>query len=215
MFHRLKFLTKSNIRGFSLVEYMIAAILIGIMFGGLGKIMLTTINNGRFVQKFVDVNVLSLKKASELYNDSINQVNLIPKNQTQIGSINPNNPINGYFDLLNESGCLLSSFAQNPNDDGKGGKDDNPKGKTAKTDPINNLNQNNKQNYGGATLDCSASNVLNPSNSLIPKFRRQWLVKKDFPNPKDVTAYVIVVYQDTKTIARTQIITKSDGTTRK
>ncbi|MBK7993971.1 MAG: hypothetical protein IPK14_11290 [Blastocatellia bacterium] len=57
--------------------------------------------------------------------------------------------------------------------------------------------------------------MLNPSNSLIPKFRRQWLVKKDFPNPKDVTAYVIVVYQDTKTIARTQIITKSDGTTRK
>ncbi|MFY9226499.1 MAG: hypothetical protein WAQ98_27740, partial [Blastocatellia bacterium] len=142
MFHKLKNLTKPNIRGFSLVEYMISAILICIMFGGIGKIMLATINNGRFVQKFVDVNLLSLKKASELYNDSVNQANFIPKNQTQIGSINPNDPVTGYFDLLNESGCLLSSFAQNPNDDdggkgGKGGSDDNPKGKTAKNDTIN------------------------------------------------------------------------------
>ncbi len=66
---------------------------------------------------------------------------------------------------------------------------------------------------GATTLDCPASNVLNPSNSLIPKFRRQWLVKKDFPNPKDVTVSVIVVYQDTNAIARTRVVTKSDGTT--
>ena len=89
--------------------------------------MVATIKSGRFSQKLTDVNLLSLKKATDLYNDSVN----------------------GYFDLLNESGCLLSSFAQNPNDDGKGGKDDNPKGKTAKNDPTNNLNQNNRQNYGG------------------------------------------------------------------
>ncbi|MBL8195963.1 MAG: hypothetical protein JNM06_19375 [Blastocatellia bacterium] len=66
---------------------------------------------------------------------------------------------------------------------------------------------------GGTTLDCSTSAVLNPSQSLIPKFRRQWLIRKDFPNPNDVTACVIVVYQDTQTIARTHIITKSDGST--
>ncbi len=138
MFHKLKNLTKPNIRGFSLVEYMIAAILIAIMFGGIGKVMVATIKSGRFSQKLTDVNLLSLKKSTDLYNDSVNQANLIPKNQTQIGSINPNDPVNGYFDLLNESGCLLGSFTKNPNDDdGKGGKDDNPKG--GKTNPLNNL----------------------------------------------------------------------------
>lgn len=216
MFYKLKNLTKPNIRGFSLTEYMIAAILIAIMFGGLGKVMVATIKNGRFSQKLTDVNLLCLKKATDLYNDSVNQANLIPKNQTQIGSINPNDPITGYFDLLNESGCLLGSFTSNPNnDDPKDdrGKDDNPKG--GKTNPIDNLNKDDKQNYGGGatTLDCSTAAVLNPSNSLIPKFRRQWLVRRDFPNPKDVTACVIVIYQDTNTIARTHLITKSDGST--
>jgi prepilin-type N-terminal cleavage/methylation domain-containing protein len=219
MFQKLRYLWAHKQQGFSLTEYMIATILIGIIFAGVGKIMLSTVNNGRFSQKLTDVNLLSLKKATDLYNDSVNQANLIPENQTQIGSIDPNNPISGYFDLLNESGCLLGAFAQNPNDtpkdddNGKGGKGGNPKG--GKTNPIDNLNKDGRQNYGGGgtTLDCSTAAVLNPSNSLIPKFRRQWLIRKDFPNPKDVTACVIVVYQDTNTIARTHIITKSDGST--
>ena len=136
---------------------MIATILIGIMFGGIGKVMVATINSGRFSQKLIDVNLISLRKSTELYNDSDNQANFIPKNQTQIGSIDPNNPVTGYFDLLNESGCLLGSFTKNPNDnpkddDGGKGGNDNPKGKTTKNDPINNTDQNNKQNYGGGLL---------------------------------------------------------------
>lgn len=150
MLHKLRYLRADKQQGFHLVEYMIAAILIAIMFGGIGKIMLSTINNGRFSQKLTDVNLLSLKKATELYNDSVNQANLIPNNQTQIGSIDPNNPVTDYFDLLNESGCLLGAFVQNPNDnpkddDDKGGKG----GKGGKTSPINNLDKNDKQNYAG------------------------------------------------------------------
>ncbi len=147
MFQKLRYLRTHKQQGFSLVEYMIAAILIAIMFAGVGKIMLSTINNGRFSQKLTDVNLLSLKKATDLYNDSVNQANLIPNNQTQIGSIDPNNPVTGYFDLLNESGCLLGAFVQNPNDNPK--DDDDKGGKGGKTNPIDNLNKNDKQNYVG------------------------------------------------------------------
>lgn len=183
MFQNLTQKCKRFIKGFSAIEWIIAAILLGIVFANVGRLMVTTIKNGVFVQKLTDTNTLITQKTNQLFSDSKNQASKIPAGQTQIGSIDPSRPVAGYFDLFNESGCLITSGT--PTKDGT----DLP------TSP----------------LDCSTSNFTNPSRSTFPRFRRQWLVVKNFPNPQDVTAYVIVVYQDNNSISRINFATKSDG----
>ena len=69
-------------------------------------------------------------------------------------------------------------------------------------------------NDNSSQLDCSNSPVTNPNNSLIPKFRRQWVVKNNFPNTKDISIAVIIVNPENNQITRTFIITKSDGNTK-
>ncbi len=193
---------KKLIKGFSAIEWIIAAVLLGIVFASVGKLMVTAIKNGVFVQKLTDTNTLITLKTNELFNDSKNQVAKIPKGQTQVGSIDPDKPVAGYFDLFNESGCLITSgTSKGETGSGtvggtKGGIGSGAIGGTIDT---------------GSTLDCSTSSFTNPSRSTFPRFRRQWSIVKDFPNPNDVTACVIVVYQDNNSIARMNFVTKSDG----
>jgi hypothetical protein len=203
MFNKLKNKLNRTNQGFSAVEYMIAAIFLAIVFINLGKLLITGVKNGQFVKKLADVGALASQKTSELFNDTPNQVKLIPNGQTQAGSIDPNSPMPGYFDLLNESGCLINSPNPNPN------PNPNPKGKDGRgIDPIDDID---KGQGTVSTLDCSKSTVPSPSNSTIAKFRRQWLIKRNFPTTNDVTSYVIVVKQDTNDIVRIRYATKSDG----
>lgn len=203
MFNKLKNKLNRTHKGFSAIEYMIAAILLVIIFINLGKLLITGVKNGQFVKKLADVGAIASQKTTELFNDTPNQVKLIPNGQTQIGSIDPNFPMPGYFDLLNESGCLITNSTGSPNPPNP----PNPKGKDGRgIDPIDDIDKGTIN-----TLDCSKSTVPNPSNSTIAKFRRQWLIKKNFPTTSDVTSYVIVVKQDTNDIVRVRYATKSDG----
>lgn len=202
MFNKLKNKLNRTHKGFSAIEYMIAAILLIIIFINLGKLLITGVKNGQFVKKLADVGALASQKTTELFNDTPNQVKLIPNGQTQVGSIDPTFPMPGYFDLLNESGCLITSSTGSPNPP-------NPKGKDGRgIDPLDDID---KGQGTLNTLDCSKSTVPNPSNSTIAKFRRQWLIKRNFPTTNDVTSYVIVVKQDTNDIVRIRYATKSDG----
>lgn len=98
-----------NKNGFSLLEFIIAIILVGLVITILFSITVTGVKNGRFVQRLADVRTLASQKATQLFNDIPNQVKNFPVGQTQAGSLDPNNPVNGYFDLLNDSGCLINS----------------------------------------------------------------------------------------------------------
>lgn len=205
------------IQGFSAVEYIVAALLLAIIFVNVGKLLVSAITNGNLLQKAADSNDLATRKATALFNDAKNQIAKIPANQNQVGSIDPNQPVEGYFDLFNESGCLLNSpkikLDIDPGGD-KGGSGGGALGgptggtKGASTSPTGDEAEVSR-------IDCSTSNYTKPSQSLLPKFRRQWLVKKDFPNPKDTTFVVIVAYTNNNTIARSYVVTKSDGITGK
>ncbi len=118
-------------KGFSLIEYIIAFVLIGAVMATLFSITVGGLKNGRFVQKLADVKVLASQKATDLFNDIPNQLKNIPRGQTIGGSIDPNAPAIGYFDLLNESGCVVSRSILPP---GGGGKGDLPGG-DGKGDP--------------------------------------------------------------------------------
>lgn len=204
MFNKIKHKLNRTHQGFSAVEYMIAAILLAIIFINLGKLLITGIKNGQFVKKLADVGALASQKTTELLNDTPNQVKLIPSGQTQVGSIDPNFPMPGYFDLLNESGCLINS-SSSPNPPNP----PSPKEKDGRgIDPTDDID---KGQGTLSTLDCSKSTVPNPSNSTFAKFRRQWLIKRNFPTTNDVTSYVIVIKQDTNDIVRVRYATKSDG----
>lgn len=203
MFNKIKHKLNRTDQGFSAVEYMIAAILLAIIFINLGKLLIAGVKNGQFVKKLADVGALASQKTTELFNDTPNQVKLIPNGQTQIGSIDPNFPMPGYFDLLNESGCLIN-FSNSPNPPNPPTKEKDGRG----IDPTDDID---KGQGTVNTLDCSKSTVPSPSNSTIAKFRRQWLIKRNFPTTNDVTSYVIVIKQDTNDIVRVRYATKSDG----
>ncbi len=191
---------KHNTSGFTLLECAIAAILITIALGSLMKLAFTVIKNTTFDQKVADSKILITQKNTTLFKDLANQISKIPSGQSRAGSVDPTAPITGYYDFLNESGCLILNRSSQS-------------GSGASTGLVG---SGSIDTTGGlASLDCSASTSTTPSTSTIVKYRRQWLISKDFPNPGDVSLAVTIVYQQTNQIADTFMITKTDGTTTK
>ncbi|MBI4852361.1 MAG: type II secretion system protein [Acidobacteria bacterium] len=232
-------------KGFTLLEYIIAFVLVGAVMSTLFSLTIGGVKNGKFIQKLADVRVLASQKATELYNDLPKNLKNIPISQTTGGSIDPNNPAQGYFDLVNDSGCVVSKSVlpggggggkgDLPGGGGKGdppgggGKGDQPGGGgTGGTKGLVD-GTNPKGGIGGGTIggseeptkdipnenaiDCANATTTTPTNSTIPRFRRQWLIAKNKPNEGDTTIYVVIVYQDTNILARSIALVKVDGAT--
>ncbi len=182
-----KYLNKVNkinkTTGFTLLEAVIAIAISLLVFGGLTILAVTSVKNAKFEEHVVNLNALVEQKSSTLFNNVSQELNKFPTGVGQMGSINADTPLTGYYDLLNESGCVVS------------------------TTTLDGL--------GNRVLDCSGSITATPSNSLAPKFRRQWTVRKDFPYPGDVSVGVVVVYQQTNQIIKSTYVTKSDNLTSK
>src|ERR1044071_10418761 len=90
--------------GLSSLEYIIALIIIMIAFVGWLNLTSTSIRNAGFVKKLADVNALASTKISQLDSQVNSLVAAIPSGQSQIGSLAPDAPINGYFEQLNQAG---------------------------------------------------------------------------------------------------------------
>lgn len=200
-----------NNKGLSLIECLIALILISMVLATLFTMTAAGVKNGRFVTKVADTRVLSEKKVADVFKNISNQLKLFAPKENQLGSLDPSTPVPGYFDVLNQSGCLLTNFTQVPNPTKENGKT----GRTGKTGtPIDNIGKGDDGSGGGFPLngiDCSSATVLNPSQDLIPAFRRQWVVVKDLPNKNDVTVSVVIIQLDKNTITRSSTLTKVDG----
>lgn len=200
-----------NNKGLSLIECLIALILISMVLATLFTMTAAGVKNGRFVTKVADTRVLSEKKVADVFKNISNQLKLFAPKENQLGSLDPSTPMPGYFDVLNQSGCLLTNFPQAPNPT----KENAINGKTGRTGtPIDNIGKGDDGNDGGFPLngiDCSSATVPNPSQDLIPAFRRQWVVVKDLPNKHDVTVSVIIIQLDKNTITRSSTLTKVDG----
>jgi type II secretory pathway pseudopilin PulG len=90
--------------GFSLIEYIIAFVIVGIAIITWLGLTVTGVKNGTFVKKVADARMLATDKASDLIKQTDALVANIPNGQTSIGSIFPNAPMAGYYDMLDENG---------------------------------------------------------------------------------------------------------------
>lgn len=205
--------------GFTVMELAIAVFLSVAILAAIATLAVATVKNSKFTEKLVDTNILLSQKTNQLFNNSVGELTKIPTGQTRAGSIDPNEPINGYFDLLNENGCLIkTAFTSNPDPIIK---------KSSGTTSDKNIQRlpGDLGDGGGGNevptefnpLDCSTSSAIssNPSTSFTAKFRRQWVVVKDFPSTQDITFSVVIVAIQSNTIIHSNIITKTDGVTTK
>ncbi|MEW6734611.1 MAG: prepilin-type N-terminal cleavage/methylation domain-containing protein [Acidobacteriota bacterium] len=169
--------------GFTLLEVVVAIVLLGILAAAWLQLAGNTISSGRFAQKLADVNALATGKASELIKNADTLVQTLPEGQKTLGAIAPNPPINGYFDLLDESGRTLTS------------------GGVEKSGP--------RGSEGGDSGDGGPRG--GEGSGFVAKFVRQWLIVKDHPGPGSVTVYVSVIYKDSNRILRLAKAVKTDG----
>lgn len=206
----------ANSQGFTLMETIIAVIIAVIIVSGIAILCTRTVKNGKFVEKLSDTDILLSQKTTELFNHSAIETAKIPKDESRAGSINPEQPVDGYSDLLNESGCVIGNGIKvSPLPVIEPTKD------TTKVSSIGNSTRGKLGDLGSDTADLAdtgnglecATAFKNPSQSTIPKFRRQWAVVKNFPGVGDVTFSVVIVAIQTNQIVSSNIITKIDGLT--
>jgi hypothetical protein len=102
---------KSNENGITLIECIIALIIIMVAVLGLFDLMITSVRNGEFIQRLADVQALSYGKATEIANDVNKVVATIPQGQTKIGSVAPDDPVVGFYDELDRRGNVIEEGA--------------------------------------------------------------------------------------------------------
>lgn len=214
-------------KGFSLLELVIVIVLAGVLMAVVFNMTIGGVKNGELAEDLSDVSVLISSKTSKIFNNLPAEMAKFGTNQTLAGSIDPTNLVLGYFDVLNQSGCVIGGIViTNPTDDGKDDKDDNPndgkgnytKGITNKGDgrlPLPTDSEPNEPTPSPTnSIDCSDNiNGSNGSslNDNIPRFRRQWTIAKDAPNKGDVTVAVTLVDLRNQTLVRSEMLTKVDG----
>ena len=219
-------------RGFSLVEVIIAVILSSAVVAVLLTMTLGGLRGGRIALGINDMSFLTSQKASQLFKDVSKEFKQSGSNANRLGSIDVAEPLNGYFDLLNESGCVLKTNTyslevdtvgvdkgNNGNSLGlgggttKGGGSGGTKGGDDGNDGNGNDDKGGSGNSGnGITgVDCSLATAGKPTNSLVPRYRRQWVLVKDKPSLGDITVAVILINLANNSIVRSEIITKVDG----
>jgi hypothetical protein len=215
-----------NNRGFSLIEVIIAVILSSAVVAVLLTMTLGGLRGGRIALGINDMSFLTSQKASQLFKDISKELKQMGGNTNRLGSIDVAEPINGYFDLLNESGCVLKTNTyslevdtvgvdkgNNANSLGLGGG--TTKGGGSGGTKGGNDNGNDDKGDGGngaiSGVDCSLATVGKPTDSLIARYRRQWVLVKDKPNLGDITVAVILIDLANNAIVRSEIITKVDG----
>jgi hypothetical protein len=95
--------------GFSLFEYIIALIIVGVGLVCWLNLCVTGVKNGSFVRKLDDIKWNSSAKGVELLRQADQLADQIPVGQQSIGSIAPDAPISpDYSDILNENGWLIT-----------------------------------------------------------------------------------------------------------
>jgi hypothetical protein len=100
---------KRSENGLTLVECIIALIIIMVAVLGLFDLMVISVRNGEFIQRLADVQALSYGKATEVANDVNKVVATIPQGQTKIGSVAPSDPVVGFYDTLDRAGNVIET----------------------------------------------------------------------------------------------------------
>ncbi len=96
--------------GFSIFEYLVALIIVTIAFLSWLQLTVTTVQNGAFVKRLADVGSLSSSKASEVLKNAEKAFADSPPTVQTVGTIAPHAVSEGYYDLLDRSGRVLTSY---------------------------------------------------------------------------------------------------------
>jgi hypothetical protein len=97
--------SKQRQAGLSALEYVIAVVIILVVFTAWLQLTSTAIQNGNFVKRLADVGNLASFKANELSANADAEVEkLLTANLTTGGAIAPLTPVPGYFDEFDETG---------------------------------------------------------------------------------------------------------------
>jgi len=232
--NKIKEIKKIGSKGFSLVEVIIAVILSSAVVAVLLTMTLGGLRGGRIALGINDMSFLTSQKASQLFKDVSKQFKQQGGSTNRLGSIDVAEPVNGYFDLLNESGCVLKTNTYSLEvdtvviDKGSSGNSLGLGGGTTKgsgsgsgsggtkggDDGNGNDDKGGSGNSGNGVIsgvDCSLATAGKPTDSLIARYRRQWVLVKDKPSLGDITVAVILIDLANNSIVRSEIITKVDG----
>lgn len=194
--------------GFSLIEVIIAITLLIALMAVAITMTVGGIKSAKTNQVIADLKTLGSQKNGEISNNLTNELKRFASDQSLVGSINPSLPTNGYFDLLNESGCIVrkTSFVDSPT------KDipiDPSKGQKFPAAGIR--GDTGQGETGENNIDCSKATFGIPSLSLTPRYRRQWAIAKDKPLAGDKTIAVIIIDLASNKIVRQEVLIKTDG----
>lgn len=96
-------------RGFTLFECVVAASIMVIALLAVMSLCVTATKNAKFAERAIDSNVLISQKSNDLFNSLSRELSKFPKGQVQVGSINADQPIAGYYDTLNQYGCIIGT----------------------------------------------------------------------------------------------------------
>lgn len=103
----------NNETGSIAIEYIVCLVLITVGLVGTLRLTVTGVQNGRFAETLSDTNDFATLKASELARDKESLLTAIPTGsvETSVGSIAPDPPTTGYFDLLNNQGMVTTNMS--------------------------------------------------------------------------------------------------------
>lgn len=211
--HKKKSNSYKKQNGFSLLEAIIAIILLIALMSVAVSMTVGGVKSGKSNQVIADLRTLASQKNSEVSNDLTNQLKRFVSGQTLAGSINPSSPVNGYFDVLNEFGCVVqksSIFVEPPIKTDPTSPTESPT-KSIKTPTREGLGDLGQDLPEENIVDCSKSTFGSPTNSTVPRYRRQWVIAKDKPFNGDTTIAVIIIDLLTNQIVRQEPLVKVDG----
>jgi cell division protein FtsL len=213
--------SSSSSKGFSLIEIIIAVtLLIGVVAVALTMVV-GGVKSSKTGQSIADLKTLAVQKNGEISNDLDKELKKFAVSQTLAGSINPGAAIVGYFDLLNESGCIVQKTSIieppiktidpiDPTDPPiKEQKSSAPGGTAGTRGGLGDIGEDIPSTTN--TMDCSKATFGSLSKSTVARYRRQWVIAKDRPNDRDRTISVIIVDLLTNQIVRHETLVKVDG----
>jgi hypothetical protein len=100
---------KIDQNGFSILEYIVALIIVMVAIVAWLELAATGVKNTTFAKRLDDAETLASSRATELIKQADELVKKIPRGKRRVGSLSPDGRDRDYSDVLNESLELITS----------------------------------------------------------------------------------------------------------
>lgn len=100
-----------NSKGFTVLELVIAAVVLVVALTAIVGVAVSSVKSANFSRHDIDSQNLLNHKASLLLTNLGSELKKFGVNVSQVGSVNPEQLVAGYYDVLNDSGCVILQSA--------------------------------------------------------------------------------------------------------